>query len=68
MRREAKAGIDHAVEDRILAALVGEHSTEGTKESFRSLLRCAALAVMRSGRHLHGCLAAWHKHASEPAS
>lgn len=42
MRRDHKAAIDAAVEERIVTALVGEHAGEDTKRSFRSLYRCVA--------------------------
>ena len=40
MRREHKAAIDAAVEERIVTALVGEHAGAETKTSFRKLYRC----------------------------
>lgn len=39
MRREQKETISKAVEDRLLAALLGEHALHETKESFRQLYR-----------------------------
>lgn len=43
MRRDHKAAIDAAVEERIITALVGDHAGEDTKRSFRSLYRDGAL-------------------------
>ena len=39
MRKEMKAAIDEAVEDRIITALLGEASSPETKRSFKALYR-----------------------------
>ena len=39
MRRDHKAAIDKAVEDRLVSALVGEHATPETRAAFRQLYR-----------------------------
>ncbi len=39
MRREQQVAIDRAVEDRLVAALVGEHATAETRTAFRQLYR-----------------------------
>lgn len=39
MRREQQAAIDAAVEERIIAALVGDHATAETRTAFRQLYR-----------------------------
>jgi ATP-dependent HslUV protease ATP-binding subunit HslU len=43
LRRDNAAAIEAAVEERILGALVGEHASRDTKESFRALFREGAL-------------------------
>lgn len=40
LKREAQAAIAAAVEERILTALVGEHASLETRNSFRELYRC----------------------------
>jgi len=39
MRREQQVAINRAVEDRLVAALVGEHATAETRNAFRQLYR-----------------------------
>ena len=49
MRREAKAAIDEAVEERLLAALVGDVPGADTKSAFRTLYRCVWVCGCASG-------------------
>jgi hypothetical protein len=51
MRREMKAKIDEAVEERILAALLGDVGAD-TRSSFRALYRYAG---MQGGRGQPPC-------------
>jgi len=43
-RREVRARAEAAAEDRVLDALVGDHASEGTRQSFREKLRQGELA------------------------
>lgn len=49
LRRESKAKIDEAVEERILSALLGEGAPPDTRSSFRALYRHACCVVAGGG-------------------